>query len=183
MQDNESAGGGGWEQPDPPDHPDQETIAFGYEGHPDRGTFGEDGYGPTGYGRYGAAGYGGSGTAGYGGSGTAGWGPYAPMPPPPLPPRRSRRMLRYVTAAVLAAGLSAGLTAAFDTQNAGSSPRAPGIAASDVPEPHDIAVGSGSSSSPLNQATVEAKVKPGLVDIDATLRYQDESAEGTGMIL
>ena len=34
MQENESAGGGGWEQPDPPDHPDQETIAFGYGGYP-----------------------------------------------------------------------------------------------------------------------------------------------------
>ena len=92
-------------------------------------------------------------------------------------------MLRYVIAAVLAAGLGAGLTAAFDTQDAGSCSRSPGIAASDIPEPHDNAAGSGSSSSPLNQAAVEAKVRPGLVDIDATLRYQDESAEGTGMIL
>jgi len=194
MQENESA------------HPDQETIAFGYGGHPDqadRGSFAEDGYGPTGYGRYGTAGYGGSGTAshkgsgpagygtaGYGtgsrtagheGSGPAGWGAFAPMPPPPpIPPRRRGRMFRYVTAAVLAAGLGAGLTAAFDTESARSSP---GIAASDIPGPHDNAAGSGSSSSPLNQAAVEAKVKPGLVDINATLRYQDESAEGTGMIL
>ncbi len=183
MQDNESAGGGGWEQPDPPDHPDQETIAFGYAGHPDQGGFGEDGYGPTGYGRYGTAGHSGSGQAGHGGSGTAAWGPYAPAPPPPLPPRRRWRMPRYVIAAVLAAGLGAGLTAAFDTQDAGSSPNSPVIAASEIPEPHDIAAGSGSSASPLNQAVVEAKVKPGLVDIDATLTYQDESAEGTGMIL
>jgi S1-C subfamily serine protease len=92
-------------------------------------------------------------------------------------------MPRYVIAAVLAAGLGAGLTAAFDTQDAGSSPNSPVIAASEIPEPHDIAAGSGSSASPLNQAVVEAKVRPGLVDIDATLTYQDESAEGTGMIL
>jgi S1-C subfamily serine protease len=92
-------------------------------------------------------------------------------------------MPRYVIAAVLAASLGAGLTAVFDTQDAGSSPRAPGLAASDIPAPHDIAAGSGSSAAPLNQAAVEAKVKPGLVDVDATLRYQDESAEGTGMIL
>ncbi len=175
MQDNESAGGGGWEQPDPPDHPDHETIAFGYAGYPDQGSFGEDGYAPTGYGRYG--------TVGHGRSGAAGWGPYAPMPPPPLPPGRRRRMPRYVIAAVLAAGLGAGLTAAFDTQDAGSSPSSPVVAASEIPEPHGIAAGSGSSASPLNQAAVEAKVKPGLVDIDATLTYQDESAEGTGMIL
>jgi S1-C subfamily serine protease len=123
MQENESAGGGGCEQPDPP------------------------------------------------------------LPPPPLPARRNGRTLRYIIAAVLAAGLGAGLTAALDTQDASSSPRSPGIAASDIPEPHDNAAGSGSSASPLNQAAVEAKVNPGLVDIDATLRYQDESAEGTGMIL
>jgi S1-C subfamily serine protease len=184
MQENESADGGGWEQPDPPDHPDQETIAFRYGPASDRGSFGEEGYGPTGYGRYGTPGYGGSGTAGQGGSGTAGWGPYAlAPPPPPLPPRRKGHTLRYVTAAVLAAGLGAGLTATFDTQNAGSVPRSNGIAASDIPGPHDNAAGSGSSSAPLNQAAVEAKVKPGLVDIDATLTYQDESAEGTGMIL
>ncbi len=181
MQENESADGGGWERPD---HPDHETIAFGDGPAPDRGSFGEDGYGPTGYGRYGTTGYGGSGTAGQGGSGTAGWGPYAPAPPPPpVPPRRKGHTLRYVTAAVLAAGLGAGLTATFDTQNAGSSPRSNGIAASDIPGPHDNAAGSASSSAPLNQAAVEAKVKPGLVDIDATLTYQDESAEGTGMIL
>jgi S1-C subfamily serine protease len=92
--------------------------------------------------------------------------------------------VRYLIAAFLAACLGAGLTAAFGTQDAGSSPRSsPGIAASDIPEPHNIVAGSGSSSSPLNEAAVEAKVKPGLVDIDAALRYQDESAEGTGMIL
>ncbi len=233
MQENESPGEGGWEQPNPPDHPDQETIALGYGGYPndvDRGGFGEDGYAPTGYGRYGTAGCGGSPTAGYGGSSTAGysgsstagysgsstagysgsstagysgsstagyspsgtgssggsdragWGPDAPIPPPPLSPRRRRRMLRYVTAAVLAAGLGAGVTAAFDTQDAGAG-SSPGVAASDVPGPHNNAAGSGSSSSPLNLAAVEAKVRPGLVDIDATLRYQDESAEGTGMIL
>jgi S1-C subfamily serine protease len=210
MQDNESAGGG-WEQPDPPDHPDQETIAFGYVGYAnqvDQGSFGADGYGPTGYGRYGTPGYGGSGTTayggsgstayagsgsagyggsgppGYGGSGTAGWGPYAPMPPVRLPPRRKDHMVRYLIAAFLAACLGAGLTAAFGTEDAGSSPRSsPGLAASDIPEPHNIVAGSGSSSSPVNEAAVEAKVKPGLVDIDAVLRYQGESAEGTGMIL
>ena len=215
MQDNESADGGGWDQPelpDPPDHPDQETIAFGYGGYPnqvDQGSFGADGYGPTGYGRYGTAGYGGSGTTAYGGSGTtayggsadagygasgsppgygrpgpAGWGPYTPMPPVRLPPSRKDHTVRYLIAAFLAACLGAGLTAAFGTQDAGSSPRSsPGLAASDIPEPHNLAAGSGSPSARLNQAAVEAKVKPGLVDIDAVLRYQDESAEGTGMIL
>ena len=47
-------------------------------------------------------------------------------------------MPRYVIAAVLAAGLGAGLTAAFDTQDAGSSPSSPVVAASEIPEPHGI---------------------------------------------
>jgi S1-C subfamily serine protease len=170
MHEDESADGGGWE---PPDNPDQETIAFGYGDYRDRSSYGEDGYGPTGYGRYGPAGY-----------GAAGWGQYAPMPPPPVPPKRNGRFIPYVMAAVVAAGIGAGLTASLDSGAASSSSSSsPGIAASDIPEPHDNAIGSGSSSSPLNLAAVEAKVRPGLVDIDSTLRYQDESAEGTGMIL
>jgi len=133
----------------------------------DRGSFGEDGYGPTGYGRYGGA----------------GWGQYVPPPPPRRPPRRpgrSGRMRLYTVVAVLAAGIGAGLTAAVGSPDAVSSPS---IAGSDVPAPHEIAPGSGSSATPLNQAAVEAKVEPGLVDITATLKYEGEAALGTGMIL
>jgi S1-C subfamily serine protease len=161
MHENESAGQGGWDPPDPPENAGQEAAGSGYGGYPDLGTYGEDGYGPTGYGRYGA-----------------GWGQH--VPPPPRRPRRSARTLVYLAVAVLAAGTGAGLTAAFSSPGASSSP---GISASDVPVPHDNAAGSGSSSAPLNQAAVEARVKPGLVDITATLRYDGESAEGTGMIL
>jgi S1-C subfamily serine protease len=49
--------------------------------------------------------------------------------------------------------------------------------------PHNNAAGSGSSSAPLNRAAVEKKVEPGLVDITSTLKYQSETAEGTGMIV
>jgi S1-C subfamily serine protease len=49
--------------------------------------------------------------------------------------------------------------------------------------PRNNAAGSGSSSAPLNQAAVKKKVEPGLVDITSTLKYQSETAEGTGMIL
>ncbi len=164
MREDESDGGCGREQPDPPEETAGDTIAFGNgpAGY-DQGSYGEDGYGPTGYGRYGGA----------------GWGSPVP-PPPPRRPGRNGRMLLYITVAVLAAGTGAGLTAAFGTQAASSSPA---ISASDVPVPHDNAAGSGSSSPPLNQAAVEAKVEPGLVDIVATLKYDGESAEGTGMIL
>ena len=91
MQENESPGEGGWEQPNPPDHPDQETIALGYGGYPndvDRGGFGEDGYAPTGYGRYGTAGCGGSPTAGMaaGPAPPATAGPAPPVTAGPAPP-------------------------------------------------------------------------------------------------
>ena len=126
------------------------------------GETGEDGYSPIGYGRYAGGGF----------------GQY--VPPPPPRPRRSGHLRLYVVVAVLAAGIGAGLTATFSTEAASSTP---GVSASDVPVPHDIAAGSGSSSAPLNQAAVEAKVEPGMVDIVATIKYQSESAEGTGMIL
>jgi len=92
--------------------------------------------------------------------------------------RRRGRLGVYFGVAVLAAGVGAGLTVAFDGQ--GPSPSS-GISASDVPSPS----GSGASSEParLNASAVERKVEPGLVDITSMLKYQDETAEGTGMIL
>jgi S1-C subfamily serine protease len=72
------------------------------------------------------------------------------------------------------------VTVALDRQNTGS---ASGVSSTDVPGPHANASGSGSSASTLNSTAVEKKVEPGLVDITSTLRYQSETAEGTGMIL
>jgi S1-C subfamily serine protease len=105
-------------------------------------------------------------------SGGGGW-----DPGPPPRPRRRGHLLVYLTVAALAAGVGAGLTVAFDGQ--GSSPSA-GVSTSDIPSPHDNGTGGGSG---LNQAAVERKVEPGLVDITSTLKYQSETAEGTGMIL
>ncbi len=98
----------------------------------------------------------------------------------PGPPRRGRRrghLLVYLTVAALAAGIGAGLTVAFDGQ--GSSPSAD-VSASGIPSVHDNQAGSGPG---LNEAAVERKVKPGLVDITSTIKYASETAEGTGMIL
>ena len=58
-----------------------------------------------------------------------------------------------------------------------------GVSSGAVPAPHDNASGSGASSAPLDPATVTRKVDPGLVDIVATLQYNGETAEGTGMII
>jgi S1-C subfamily serine protease len=142
------------------------------------GGQGVGGYGASepGQGGYGVGGYGASGY-GVGGWGTGGpGGPAGPLPPGRQGGRRRGRWLVYLTVAALAAVVGAGLTAALDS--GGSA--APGTVSSrDIPTPSDNATG----SKTLNLVTVERKVKPGLVDITATLKYDSETAEGTGMIL
>jgi S1-C subfamily serine protease len=181
-----------------PDPGRQDTIAFGRltddAGGPGPGSHVQRGYGDPWYasdrggsegGGYGSGGSegggygsGGSEGGGYGsggsggGFGSGGW-----------EPRRGRRrrrrghLLVYLTVAAVAAGIGAGLTVAF--AGPGSSPTA-GVSSSDIPSVHDNQAGSGSG---LNQAAVERKVKPGLVDITSMLTYASETAEGTGMIL
>ncbi len=118
-----------------------------------------------------------------GGYGAAGWA--LPDAPPGRPGRgggsgRGGRFLVYLTVAAVAAGIGAGVTVALNHHSA--APPA-GISSNDVPGPHDNAAGSGSSSTPLNRVAVANKVKPGLVDITSTLKYNSETAEGTGMII
>jgi S1-C subfamily serine protease len=134
------------------------------------------GYG-SGSGGGSAAGWGsagGGGPAGGYGSGGGGWDPG----PPPRRTRRRGHLLVYLTVAVLAAGVGAALTVAFDRQ--GTNPPAGDSSSAGIPSPHDNATSSGSA---LNQLAVERKVVPGLVDITSTLKYASETAEGTGMIL
>jgi len=204
MHENDSDGAGGWWQspeqdagtrrPDPgaappsdSDYPD--TIAFGTPpgspgprnqagpgnqgGHGNQGGYGDQaGYGQGYYGNQGG---------GYGGQG-GGAGPGWAMPDPP-PGRRSPRggrVLVYVAVAALAAGVGAGATVAFGGH---STPPAAGVSSSDVPGPHDNASGSGASAAPLNPDAVRKKVDPGLVDIMSNLKFNGETAEGTGMII
>jgi S1-C subfamily serine protease len=90
--------------------------------------------------------------------------------------RRRGHPVVYVVAAVLAAGVGAGLTAAFTWHS--TKPPA-GVSARDVPSSQDPL----SSGAALDQAAVKRAVEPGLVDITAALTYRSETAEGTGMIL
>ncbi|MDQ2815021.1 MAG: trypsin-like peptidase domain-containing protein [Actinomycetota bacterium] len=134
----------------------------------------QPGYGQPGYGEQGAA----SSHGNDGGLGGSGWG----VPGPP-PPRRGHggRFVVYVAVAALAASIGAGLTVALD--NGQSTTAAPGISANDVPAPHNNAPRSGSSAATANWTAVQKKVKTGLVDITSTLKYNSETAEGTGMIV
>jgi S1-C subfamily serine protease len=98
---------------------------------------------------------------------------------------RGGRLLIYVAVAALAASIGAGTTVALNRHH--DATPAAGVSAGGnpgaVPAPHDNASGSGASSAPLNPQAVAKKVEPGLVDITATLKYNGETAEGTGMII
>ena len=81
--------------------------------------------------------------------------------------------------AVLAAAAGAGSAVALNNNNDGDST---GTSSSQVPNPSS-SQNSGNTSSSLNTSAVAAKVEPGVVDITSTLNYQQETAEGTGMVL
>jgi S1-C subfamily serine protease len=78
---------------------------------------------------------------------------------------------------VLAAAAGAGSAVALNN-NGNSTGTSPG----QVPNPSSNQ-NSGNTSSSLNDSAVAAKVEPGVVDITSTLNYQQETAEGTGMVL
>ena len=183
MRENESDGGDGRPQPDGQPGP-------WVSGDGDRGSFGPAGgavaplpdndrdtifFGPPDDGQGLVVQQGSWGRPGDDGFGGAGRG--APGVPPPPRGRRGGRLVVYVGVAALAACVGAGATVAFG--GTGGSPT--GISSHDIPAPHQNAPGSGSAD--LNQVKVADKVKPGLVDIISTLKYDSETAEGTGMIL
>lgn len=96
--------------------------------------------------------------------------------PPPRRPRR-RRFAAYILAAAVTAAMSAVVTVALRHQPGDASVLSQGP----LPAQHDNAPGTGSGN--LNRARVEHAVDPGLVDITARLKYNSETAEGTGMIV
>ena len=82
--------------------------------------------------------------------------------------------------AALAASIGAGAAIAFGQNRAAPVAAVP---SGDVPRPHNNASGSGASSAPLNPQAVQKQVDPGLVDIVSNLKYDGETAEGTGMVI
>ena len=189
MRENDSDGAGGWWQssghvspgeprdeapPAESDYPD--TVTFGSPSG-SSGYGDEAGYGYGDHGGYGSqGGYQGP-PAGRVGGTTPGWAV------PDLPPGRSARggrVLVYVVVAALAASIGAGVTVAFGWHRAAP---AAGTTSGEVPGPHDNASGSGASSASLDPAVVRKKVDPGLVDIMSNLKFNGETAEGTGMII
>ena len=183
---------------------------YGQPGYGQPG-YGQPGYGQPGYGQpgYGQAGYGqhGYGQGGYsqppqggygawsGGSGDRyGWGGYG-SPPPPPPGSRIGRTLAYVAVAALAAGVGAGAAIALNhTSSTSVSPSSngsqqnpfSGTGGQNSGQPANPPTGNGNGSTgtgPLNASALANQVDPGLVDITSVLKYNNATAEGTGMII
>jgi len=157
------------------------------------------GYGPPqpGFGPPPGGGYGGW----NGGSGQDPWGFGYGTPPPPQGGSGLRRLLVYAAVAVLAAGAGAGVAIELGHSSAASSalgsgsqggsglPQGNGVGGNSGPNPF----GGGSSGSgsggtntgngSLNATSIAGKVDPGVVDIDSTLQYNQDDAEGTGMVI
>jgi len=93
-------------------------------------------------------------------------------------PRRAGRLLVYLFVAAIAAGAGAGVTVALNHDVATPSR---GVSSRSISSQHDDAPGTSGLS--INAGKIESRVDPGLVDITATLKYQSETAEGTGMVL
>ena len=170
--------------------------AYGQQGYGQQG-YGQPGYGQPGYGQpgYGQHAYG-QPPGGYGTwGGGSGWGGYGAPPPPPSGSRFGR-VLVYVAVAALAAGVGAGAAIALNhTSNPTVSPSANsgnsgqnnplgGGNAGQAPSGQNGTGNSGNTGTgPLNATALASQVDPALVDITAQLKYNNATAEGTGMII
>jgi S1-C subfamily serine protease len=164
------------------------------------------GYGQQGYGQqgYGQQGYGQPYQGGYGawsggpGGGQQPWGAYGTPPPPNG--SRFGRFLAYVAVAALAAGAGAGAAVALN--HSSSSP--PSSAAGNnnnsgnggLQNPfgnngnsnnglgqNPSSGGTNTGSGTLNAQALAGKVDPGVVDVTSQLKYNDATAEGTGIVI
>jgi S1-C subfamily serine protease len=173
--------------------PGQPTDGFG---QPTDG-FGQPGFGQPGFGQ--------PASGGYGGSGQEPWGFGYGTPPPPQGGGGLRRLLVYAAVAVLAAGAGAGIAIELGHSPASSSALGSGSQGNNGGLPQGNGVGGNSGANPfggpgngnggsgsggtntgsgsLNATALAGKVDPGVVDIDSTLQYNQDNAEGTGMVI
>jgi S1-C subfamily serine protease len=179
---------------------------YGQQGY-GQAAYGQPGYGGPGYAAYGQPGYGEQGynqppQGGYGAwGGGPGWGGYG-SPPPPPPGSRFGRVLAYVAVAALAAGVGAGAAIALNhSSDPSSSPVANGSqqnpfsnggnsfgqAPNNGQAPgNQNGTGNGGTNSgtgSLNAQALAAKVDPAIVDITSQLKYNNATAEGTGIVI
>jgi S1-C subfamily serine protease len=173
---------------------------YGQQGY-GQAAYGQPGYSGPGYAAYGQPGYGEQGygqppQGGYGAwGGGPGWGGYG-SPPPPPPGSRFGRVLAYVAVAALAAGVGAGAAIALNhSSDSSSSPAANGSQQNpfsnggnnfgQAPNNQNGTGNSGTNSGTgsLNAQALAAKVDPAIVDITSQLKYNNATAEGTGVVI
>src|SRR5215470_15489035 len=161
---------------------------------------GQPGAGQPGYGQPPEGGYGGW-SGGSGAPGAPGgqypWGGYG-TPPPPPPGSRFGRFLAYVAVAALAAGVGAGAAIALTHTASSPSAQSPRIAnpggnggqqnpfggngLGQAPSGQNGSNGN-RGSGPLDAQALAAKVDPAIVDITSQLKYNNATAQGTGMVI
>jgi S1-C subfamily serine protease len=151
---------------------------YGQQGYPQQG-YGQPGYGQPGYGQ---PGYGQPWGYGYG----------TPPPPPQQQGSRAGKVLAYVAVAVLAAGAGAGAALALNNNpspgNSASAPNFGGQGSNPFGGGSAGGNGNGSGSGSagagsLNVQALQNKVDPAVVDVTSQLKYQEATAEGTGMVI
>jgi S1-C subfamily serine protease len=188
----------GYAQPGP-GQPGYAQPGPGQQGYAQPGP-GQPGYGQPGYGAWsggpgGPAGPGGQDPWGYSGYGT------------PAPPHGSRwgKVLAYVAVAALAAGAGAGAAIALNTSSNStgslSSPNLGSGSGQSGANPFGSGAGQGggaglggaaggtgtggtsSGTGTLNAQSLANQVDPGIVDVTSQLKYNEATAEGTGMVI
>jgi S1-C subfamily serine protease len=184
----------GYPQPEygQPGYPRPEYAQPGYA----QPGYAQPGYGQPGYGQpgYGQGGYGQPPQGGYG-AWSGGQDPWGYGAPPPPQGSRVGRLLAYVAVAALAAGAGAGAAIAL---NHSSSPTSVSS-----PQPLNPQSGQGggdpfgfgqggtgnngggtnSGGGTLNSQALASKVDPAIVDVTSQLKYNNATAEGTGMVI
>jgi S1-C subfamily serine protease len=195
--------------PGTPTQPHYGQPGYGQPGYGQQGygqaAYGQPGYGGPGYAAYGQPGYGEQGynqppQGGYGAwGGGPGWGGYG-SPPPPPPGSRFGRVLAYVAVAALAAGVGAGAALALNhSSDPSSSPAANGSQQNpfsnggnnfgqapnngQAPGNQNGTGGTSTGTGSLNAQALAAKVDPAIVDITSQLKYNNATAEGTGIVI
>ena len=128
--------------------------------------------------------------SGYGQPPAGDYGPTMTMPPmPPRPPRRPVGALSYLLVALAAGALGAGSVVALyhPASNNSSSQAAPQPSSSAFPAPLPTGAiplpSAGGPSASAGEQAIVNKVAPGLVLINTTLQYSNESAAATGMVI
>ncbi len=109
------------------------------------------------------------------GSGYGSWGT-----PPSPPRRRGRRAVAFAVVAVV--GVGVGAAAAFGVTHGSQPTSSPGASA--VPTPgSQRAPLQNTGTSNINATAIANAVTPSVVDITSKIKYQSETAEGTGIVI